>query len=428
MTVKKYTFEYGKTKVELEIKSGTILGELSGNTKIELSDIKKELYSTFENPIESLPLKDLISKNEKITLVISDMTRFWMRQDLVIPHIINYLNTLGVNDEDITILIANGTHLPAPKEDIEKLVTKAIADRVKVVNHECESDDLVYVGTTSRGTEVELNPLVVNQKTICLGAAAHHLMAGFGGGRKSILPGVASGKTIIQNHIHALSPNEPCSNPLIGNSKLEGNPLNEDMCEAAEMVSPLFMINLAMNPEGKLCKIFSGNWLKSWLECCNYIDEMYKVAIDNQADIVIAGCGGYPKDMSMYQSTKVIDNVESAVKPGGTIILISECSEGGGPEEYFGWSKYLKTGDLDEQLRKNFNIPGYVFYQNCEIAKRVNLVLLSSIDKEKLSPMGISTYNNVNDILNNIDFEDKTVYIIKKGGTVIPALKSTEGK
>lgn len=420
----KYTFEYGKGKVELELKDGHILGELKGTSNAALLDIKTELYNTFENPIKTPALKKLVSKNEKITLVISDMTRFWMRQDLVIPHIITYLNESGIEDKDITILIANGTHLPAPKSEIEQLVTKEIADRIQVVNHECESEDLLYVGTTSRGTTVELHPLVVNQKTICLGAAAHHLMAGFGGGRKSILPGVASAKSIAQNHIHALSPNEACSNPLIGNSKLSGNPLNEDMCEAAAMVNPMFMINLAMNPEGKLCRIFSGHWMKAWLECCEYIDNMYKVPIKEQADIVIAGCGGYPKDMSMYQSTKVIDNVETAVKKGGTIILISECSEGGGPQEYFGWMEYLKTGNLDEKLRANFNIPGYVFYQNCEIAKRVNLVLLSSIDEAKLSPMGISSYNDVNSLLSAIDFKGKTVYVIKKGGTVIPSLEN----
>lgn len=85
--------------------------------------------------------------------------------------------------------------------------------------------------------------------------------------------------------------------------------------------------------------------------------------------------------------------------------------------------KYLKTGDLDKKLRENFNIPGYVFYQNCEIAKRVNLVLLSSIDKEKLAPMGITSYNDVNSLLSDIDFKDKTLYIIKKGGTVIPSLE-----
>lgn len=422
-----YIFKYGKGEVCLNIDEGNVIGELNGSNKAAIENIGQELYEALENPVESLPLKKLINAGEKITLVISDMTRFWMRQDLVIAHIIDYLNQNGVKDEDITILIANGTHLPAPKNEIEMLVTKAISDRIKVVNHECESKELIYVGTTSRGTEVELNPLVVNQKTICLGASAHHIMAGFGGGRKSILPGVASQKSINQNHIHALSPNEACSNPLIGNSKLDKNPLNEDMCEAAAMIQPLFMINLAMNPDGKLCKIFAGNWMSSWLECCKYIDEMYKVEISKKADIVIAGCGGYPKDMSMYQSTKVVDNVEGAVKEGGTIILISQCCEGGGPDEYFGWSKFLETGNLDEELRKNFNIPGYVFYQNCEVAGRINLVLLSSIAKEKLSPMGITTFNSEKELLENMDFKNKDIYIIKKGGTVIPKLVQEAG-
>lgn len=415
-----YIFDYGKGKIALELKEGNIIGELTGNSRDPLEDIYKELYYTFENPIDSKPLKELVNIGDKVTLVISDMTRFWMRQDLVIVHIVNYLNVCGVDDKDITILIANGTHLPAPKSDIETLVTSEIAKRIKVINHQCEAKDIVYVGTTSRGTVVELNPLVVNQKTICLGAAAHHLMAGFGGGRKSILPGVASGKSIAQNHLHALSPDQPCSNPLIGNSKLDGNPLNEDMCEAAAMVNPMFIINLAMNPEGKLCKIFSGNWMNSWLECCKYVDEMYTVSIPEKADVVIAGCGGYPKDMSMYQSTKVIDNIESAVKEGGTIVLISECIEGGGPDEYFGWSKYLKTETLDKELRKNFTIPGYIFYQNCEIAKRIKIYMISSIDPKLLEPMGITSFKTSEELLQKINLKNKNVYIVKKGGTVIP--------
>ena len=416
----KYIFDYGKGEISLELNEGNILGELSGNSRPPLEDIASELFDTFENPIDSAPLSELVKNGDKITLVISDMTRFWMRQDLVIVHVIEYLNRCGVKNEDITILIANGTHLPAPQSDIEILVTKEIADRIKVVNHDCEAEDLVYVGTTSRGTEVELNPLVVNQKTICLGAAAHHLMAGFGGGRKSILPGVASGKSIAQNHLHALSPDQPCSNPLIGNSRLEGNPLNEDMCEAAAMVNPLFIINLAMNPEGKLCRIFSGNWMNSWLECCRYVDDMYTLEIPEKADIVIAGCGGYPKDMSMYQSTKVIDNVESAVKDGGILILISECIDGGGPDEYFAWSRHIETGKLDEELRKSFTIPGYIFYQNCEIAQKTRIYMISGIDPKLLEPMGITSFRTSQELLENISLKDKSIYIIKKGGTIIP--------
>ena len=150
----KYIFDYGKGEISLELNEGNILGELSGNSRPPLEDIASELFDTFENPIDSAPLRELVKNGDKITLVISDMTRFWMRQDLVIVHVIEYLNRCGVKDEDITILIANGTHLPAPQSDIEILVTKEIADRIKVVNHDCEAEDLVYVGTTSRGTEV----------------------------------------------------------------------------------------------------------------------------------------------------------------------------------------------------------------------------------------------------------------------------------
>ena len=116
-------------------------------------------------------------------------------------------------------------------------------------------------------------------------------------------------KTIQQNHAHSLDPNEPHSNPAIGNAVLGGNPLHEDMCEAAAMVEQLYVVNLVMNAGMKLARITAGHWLDSWMEACNAADAMYQTPIAEKADVIITSCGGYPKDMSLYQGTKTIDNV-----------------------------------------------------------------------------------------------------------------------
>ena len=245
-------------------------------------------------------------------------------------------------------------------------------------------------------------------------------MAGFGGGRKSILPGVASATAIKQNHAHALDPFKPQSNPLIGNAVLKGNPIHEDMCEAAALLPYIFTINLVMNENTELSHILSGDIFKSWEKACRLVDQIYTVPISEQADVVIVGGGGYPKDMSFYQGSKAIDNVEPALKHNGTLILLSECREGGGPSEYFDWLKPLKEGRLDEDLRKGFTIPGYVFYLNCEQAKRYRIMMLSMLNPKEAHEMGIEIYTDITTLLANARLENKRILVIPNGSVVIP--------
>lgn len=207
-------------------------------------------------------------------------------------------------------------------------------------------------------------------------------MAGYGGGRKSIVPGIAGMQTICRNHAYSLDPERLRSNPRIGNGVLENNPLNEDMCEAAGMMKALFMVNLVMNARMKLSSIFSGHYLTSWLRACREVDRIYRVDVPERADVVIASCGGYPKDMSLYQGTKTIDNVESGLKPGGTLILLIEARDGGGHPEYFDWIRDLTAGTIEERLRTRFTVPGYIFFLNCEQARRYRVMLLTGIEPE----------------------------------------------
>ena len=144
-----------------------------------------------------------------------------------------------------------------------------------------------------------------------------------------------------------------------------------------------------------------------------------------KADIMIAGCGGYPKDMSLYQGTKTIDNVEPGLKIGGTLVLLAECRDGGGPAEYFNWIHPLAKGTLDPELRKNFTIPGYIFYLNCEQARRYRILMLTSVDPAQLAPMGIQAFSNVEELLAQVDFTGKLTYIIENGSTVIPRTEGT---
>ena len=414
-----YHFKYGSGAVDLNLPDNGHIEVLQGKAQTAIADIGAALKQAVEYPVGHEKLNAFLAKGDAVTLIISDMSRFWMRQDLVIPHLVNYIqNDCGI--EDLAILVANGTHIGGDEKDLRTLVTDEIFDRVRVLNHDCLADDLVHVGATSYGTDVTINPLAVGRKIIALGAATQHVMAGFGGGRKSILPGISSMKTIQQNHALSLDPDAPRSNPKIGNSVLIDNPLNGDMCEAADMIPHFFVINLVMNTDMQLSKITAGHWRDSWLSACDAVQAMYALPIRELADVIITSCGGYPKDMSLYQGTKTIDNVETGLKIGGTLVLIAECREGGGPAEYFDWLQSLERGTLDSDLRANFTIPGYIFYLNCEQAQRYNIVMLTTADKDALSKMGIKAYSDPETLMLNLDLDDQFIYVIPNGATVIP--------
>ena len=423
--MKTYNFKYGHGSVSLSLNEADILAELHGTETPPISDIRSALFASLEQPIDSAPLRQRVRPGDRVALVISDMTRFWMRQDLVIPHLVDYLiDECGVQPEHLTIVVANGTHIGGDEQELRTLVTDGVYDRVRVKNHDCEAKDLAYLGTTPHETPVWIDRTAAEADlVVCLGAATHHVMAGFGGGRKSILPGISGLETIRHNHAYSL---DSTNHPTVSQEEIiisAGNPLHEDMCEAAGLVKNLFIVNLVMNAQMQLAAILSGHYLTSWEAACRMVDRIYQVDVPEKADVIVASCGGFPKDISLYQGTKTIDNIESGLKPGGTLILIIEAREGGGPVEYFDWAKDLVAGTIEQRLREHFTVAGYIFFLNCEQAQRYNILLYSSIAPEDVAPMGIKAFSDVNALLDAAQLEGKSIYVIPNGSTVIPHVK-----
>ena len=422
--MKEYSFAYGGGSVTIPLEESNVTAVLYGNDVPALEDIRAAVRKSLDEPIKHAPLRECVKPGNTVALIVSDMSRFWMRQDLVVPHLVEYLlEDCSLSAEDVTIIVANGTHPGGDEKELRTLVTDGVYDRIRVVNHDCHAKDLVTLGVTSYGTEVAVNAIAVRADLcLCLGAATYHVMAGFGGGRKSILPGISGEATIFHNHALSLDPDQLRSNPLIGNGRTEGNPLHLDMLEAAGMIKNLFMVNLVMNAGEKLCAVFSGHYIASWERACREVERVYQVPIREKADVIVAGCGGYPRDMSLYQGSKVIDNVESALKPGGTLILVMEAREGGGPAEYFGWNRDLVNGTIEKRLREAFTVAGYIFFLNCEQAQRFRVMLLSTIDPADTAPMGIESYQDVSALLDAVDLKDKRILVIPRAGTVVPVV------
>lgn len=418
--------KYGKSTVNIQFDGAKSVKTLLENPMKEIEDIEKEFrYCVEGGVINSKPLKELIAPNDPVTIVISDMTRFWMHQDVICELLVKYLHEdMEVPFENIAVVIALGTHRKNSEDEKKILASEYVYNNVaQVVDHDCDADDLVYVGTTSLGTDVHVNPLAVGRKLIVIAGTVHHIMAGYGGGRKSIIPGIASRETIKMNHIRALDPSNPKSDDRVGSGKTLANPINIDMVEAAKLVYPTFGINICVNSASKHSGLFCGDFDAAWKASCMYIQKSYGLPIDYEADVVFVSCGGFPKDLNFYQSTKSLFNAVKALKKGGTVVMLAECCEGSGARDFFDWIEPLKKGCLDESLRKDFTIGGYIFYAACEIIRKGNILLLSNIDPEEVKAMGVTAFSDINELMKHVDTKDKDVYVIPYGGSLVPQLK-----
>ena len=374
-----FSFNYGKTRLDFEIPEKQLLVEIKGCNQPAIEDVAGSYRHALDHPIDAPPLKELIRLEHKIAIIVSDITRAWQRNSITLPVIMDYLGEAGVPDDQVTIVIGVGAHRQNTEAEFIELCSEEVCHRVRVVNHDCWQDDMVDLGKTSRGIEVAVNPIIAEaDRVIMTGGVIYHYMAGFGGGRKSILPGVAAIKTIQQNHLLALTDTVGGgSNPQCASGITRGNPLHEDMMEIAAFVNPDFIINVVPNLDGQIAGIFAGNWVSAWMEACEMVKAIYGVHIAAQADIVIATAGGYPKDINLYQSQKTIDNASYAMKPGGVSIILAECPLMQDPPEFFDWFQYPDLFTMEKAARANFLISGWLAVKQLEYKDKGTIILVT---------------------------------------------------
>ncbi|MFZ3048005.1 MAG: nickel-dependent lactate racemase, partial [Desulfatirhabdiaceae bacterium] len=311
MALQTFTLKYGKSVISFDLPREQVLCEVKGRPYPSVPDLEQAYRHALDHPIDAPPLRELVRPGERVTIAVSDITRVWQRNDLTLPILLETLNAAGVADEDVTIVVAMGGHRLNTVDEHMEICGREICHRVKVINHNAEVlENMVYLGRTSRGTEVRVSRHAVEtDRLILTGGTIYHYMAGYGGGRKSILPGLSQIDTIRQNHLLGLRSEAGLgSNPECASRITRGNPLHEDMMEIAGFVQPDFLINIVPNLEDGVAGIFAGNWASAWHEATRLVDRVFSVDIDAPADIVIASAGGYPRDINLYQTGKTMDN------------------------------------------------------------------------------------------------------------------------
>ncbi len=431
MDVKKFTMRYGKGSVSFEIPKEQLLYEIIGNNRKPPENLEEAYLSALDHPIDCPPLKEVVKPGQKVAVMVSDITRAWQRNADTLPLLLEYLNRAGVPDQNITVVIAVGAHRQNTEEEFIELCSHNVCHRVKVLNHNAwDMENMVYFGKTSRNTEVWLNKLVTEvDRVILTGGVIYHYMVGYGGGRKSVLPGVASLKTIQQSHMWAMSQTVgKGTNPRSMNKMTRGNEAHEDMAEVAAFLNPAFIVNVVPNLDGRIAGIFAGNWASSWMEATKMVDEIFGVDIEEEADIVISSAGGYPKDINLYQTSKTVDNAQFALKKGGAAIILAECPDISEPEEFFNWFDYTDRVEMEIAVRNNFLISGWVAVRQLESVDKGNFILLTREEnKELASKAGFTAVSDMETAM-KIAYEtcgtkNPKVTVMPNGANTFPILK-----
>lgn len=365
---------------------------------------------------------------EQVVIVTSDVTRP-TGSEVYLPLLVARLNQAGIRDRDIEIIFALGIHRKQTEAEHKKIVGE-LYGRIKVTDHDCDDPAaLVYLGETSNGIPVEVNRRVAEaQRLILTGSVTFHYFAGFGGGRKSFLPGVSSRKSCMASHFSLLNTEEGTGrHPKAVTGNLEGNPVHEALLEACGMRPPDFILNTVLNPGKKIMAVFAGDWRAAHIDGCRFYAETFSCGIPEQADLVVVSCGGFPKDINLIQSHKSMEYGSRALKPGGVMILVAECRDGYGNGTFFNWFSYPTAQELESALRKRYEINGQTAWSVKEKAGRFRIVLVSDLPSEEVETMGMvpaRTLEQAVGLALPMLPPDYRAYVLPEGGIVLPILSS----
>ncbi len=370
----KLEFGYGNRLEYVDVPDENLAGVLLSNPVRHEHFGADSVRYALKHPVGTPRLSEIVTAGQKIVIVTSDVSRPLPSYE-VLPPVLEELHRAGVKPEDITIVIALGSHRNNTEEEHRRLVGDAAYEQVRVIDS--NPRDVVRLGTTSAGTPADFDRTVAEADVrICLGNIEFHYFAGYSGGCKAVMPGVSTPEAIQANHRMMVSPDAHAG-------KLDGNPVREDLEEAAAMLGVDFIVNVVLDEHKNIVYAVAGDMVKAHREGCKYLDRMYRCEVSEPADIVIVSQGGAPKDANLYQTQKALDNAKHIVKDGGTIILIGACTEGFGNQTFAAWlSEAASPDELVERIGRDFKLGGHKAAAIAMVLEHAEIYLVSELGSD----------------------------------------------
>lgn len=418
---------YGESQVSFSVADDIRVDRLDLNDYPVVPDVQAEIRRSLENPIQSLRLRDLVSEGETVAVIVSDTSRLNYHTDWFLPAVLEELRQGGVHNSDVTIVVANGTHDPLNDEEKIQVVGREVFAHYCVENHDCHADDLVYMGRTSNGTEVWINHTVATADRVVLtGGICYHIFAGFGGGRKSVSPGVAGYDTIMGNHSLCMSRTEKSKlNELCNCGILDGNPLHNDMLEIQDMVKPDFLLNVVTNDHGEYCAVVSGDPLEAFLAGVEITKKVFGVKAHQKYDLALVSMGGYPKDINIFQGLKGIHNASFVMNPGASMIYSCHCFDGFGPDAYRAGFRYETAEEISEVLNESYDAILALCMRMRTFTQNMKIYMISSLPDEDVRMIGMIPVHSAEEAweLARQDHPDcRELMVLPCGGLAYPIL------
>lgn len=421
----KLSLKYGSETLQLELDARILSAQLLPI----LTDSDEEVRRAMANPLGTPPLAEIVRPREQVVIVTSDITRY-TGSEIYLSILVDELNRCGIDDADISIVIALGIHRKQTAEEHSKILG-SLYNRIAVYDHECDDpEQLVDLGQTSSGLPVQINRRVMAaDRVIVTGTVGLHYFAGFGGGRKSLVPGVASRATCMATHFAIFNPPEQGGrNPNARTANLAENPVHQAILEAAKAVKPDFLLNTVLTSDKQIARVFCGDLEQAHLAGCELAETLYTTTLDQAADLAIVSCGGHPKDINFIQSHKALDYGVQAVRAGGTLILLAACPDGFGNATFFDWFNYEDLDIFEKTLRNRYEINGQTAWSTLSKARLWRVILISEFDRQTTEKMGMEKANDLDEALKMAYKqlpEHPEIVVIPDGGTILPVVRKS---
>ncbi len=406
---------YGKGTLPLDVPEKNLLEVAVPKEFIQPMQPELMIQDALKNPLGTEQLSTLVGPGDTVAIVIDDYTRPCPTK-MLLPPVLEELKNAGVNDLDVLIIIATGTHTPPSADVIKELVGDKIFRNYMIISNDAIKGNHVTVGRSKRGNDIEiLKEFVEADFKVLLGDIEYHYFAGYGGTRKSILPGISSKNTIQRNH-SLLFEKHSCM------GLLKQNPINQEMNEAMHLAGCDFALSVVQNSHHRIVGAWAGKPEPVMDAGVKLVDTMYKKEISQAPDIVITAANGHPHDINLYQAMKAMHTACQIVKPRGVIVLVAECPQGPGSQLYIDWLKKYKTSkEIQQALHENFIIGAHKAFYHRITVENHPVIFVSEMDTEDVTELfGFITEKTPNDALLKalaISGEESKVLVVPQGTT-----------